>query len=92
MAILRFTAALDIDFDLLRAQKLILLQLVESKYLAKHEVFAIDGIINLLDAIQDEASEEYPERDNEIYLLNDDDEPVLSIDEAIAIVTSRSTD
>ena len=62
---MRVTAELHIDFDLLREQKAILTALLTSSPFTKDEKAmadeAIEGILNLLDDIQDQAAKEYEE-------------------------------
>ena len=62
-------ALLNIDWDLLYEQKLVLLEMLKNTPSESTEGQALYGVVHLLDALQDEAVEEgrweYPEPDSD---------------------------
>jgi len=55
-------AELKIDFKALRAQKFELITLNESAWILRSEHKAIEAVISLIDAIQDQAAEQLSEK------------------------------
>jgi hypothetical protein len=53
----KYEVEVDIDFKLLRKQKRVLISLASDKRTSKSRVDALEGIINLLDHMQDAAVE-----------------------------------
>ena len=62
-----FKSLENVDWNLLHNQKLALLEILERQHAASNEAEALLGIINLLDALQDDAAAiglwEFPSED-----------------------------
>jgi hypothetical protein len=79
----------EFDFELLKAQKRILVE-IGSK-LMDEENTAIEGILNLIDKIQDTAVDEFGYNKEVVFNLSeeDEDEPKMSYDDALKVIANR---
>ncbi len=75
------------DFKLLKAQKTILNNMLGKKKLTIAENDAIDGILNLIDSIQDIACDTYGYDQNEVF--NFDGSTKLSLNDCKEIVLKK---
>lgn len=83
---------MNIDFKLLKAQKLVLNYMTEKQCLDDADRLAIEGILTLIDCIQDEAIENGSDEYEVLSLSHDDDDDELTpmtIDEAKQIIESN---
>lgn len=79
------------DFKLLKAQKTMLLNMQSKKTTTTAEWNAIEGIVNMIDAIQDIATDHYGFDPNEIYNFENDVDNTtkLSLNDCKKIVMKR---
>jgi hypothetical protein len=85
----KIDVALTIDFELLKAQKRVLLEI--SGKLVDEEQHAIEGLLGLIDKIQDTAVDEYGYDRDLVFNLSDEesDEPKMSYEDALKIIAKH---
>jgi hypothetical protein len=78
------------NFNLLRAQKTVLLEMGEKDSLSDAERAAIEGVLCLIDTVQDLAIDEYGYNKKEILnLMDDNDKLYVSVEDCEKIVLAE---
>lgn len=86
-----FEVLMKLDFTLLKAQKSLLINLQGKKTITKPEWDTLEGIINLIDHIQDTAVKKAIVTEEEAFNLSGEDEqPKMSLKEAQKIVSDKN--
>lgn len=84
-----FEVLMKLDFTLLKAQKSVLINLQAKKTITKPEWDTLEGMINLIDHIQDTAVAKAIVTEEEAFNLSGEDEqPKMSLKEAQKIVSN----